>query len=587
MHRHYTGLIALLVVVGIWGATGCAQLKKQPDTGITSEKPAESQARTRSSARYQEPANSYYYFMMAEIQIRQGNMEQAVVYLEKAIQADPEAVDIKKELALVYIQQDKTGKALGLADEIIKQQPDNVEALIISASIRQAMGNTDGAKQAYEQVLAATPERKNIYLVLGRLYLQDEEYKKAVDVFSQMAKKFPDDYSGHFYLGQAYKATGQEELAIEAFNKTLFLQPGLLEPRVELIQIYTARKEPEKVIPLYEAILEQQPENIAARIELAILYIAHMRVTDARSMLAELGKQAETDRMVINTVIQNLVAQKRYPEALVVLEGMLDAAPANPDLQYLTGATKYLMNNTDEALVHLQAVGPESRFYTDAAIQQAGIFSQKNQPQKAIDVLESALDNLDESRSAEKVKLMKFLSAFYLENKDFGKAVALLNDGLAIDPDNTEFQYELGVVFDHMGDNRKAVEQMKTVLELDPENADALNYLGYTYADAGIKLEEAERLIRKALEKKPGNGYILDSMGWLYFKKGDYPEAVNYLEKAVEKVSDDPIILEHLGDAYAKNGQVEKALEVYERALSEKEDETTDLEDKIKRIKQP
>jgi Flp pilus assembly protein TadD len=114
---------------------------------------------------------------------------------------------------------------------------------------------------------------------------------------------------------------------------------------------------------------------------------------------------------------------------------------------------------------------------------------------------------------------------------------------------------------------------MRKVVALDPEDANALNYLGYTYADLGIKLDEAETLVEKAMEFKSDDGYITDSLGWVYYQQGRYEEAVEVLEKAVELVSDDSIILEHMGDAYLKVGRKKDALAFYRKALDRKQED--------------
>ncbi|MFP3999154.1 MAG: tetratricopeptide repeat protein, partial [Desulfobacterales bacterium] len=119
-----------------------------------------------------------------------------------------------------------------------------------------------------------------------------------------------------------------------------------------------------------------------------------------------------------------------------------------------------------------------------------------------------------------------------------------------------------------------------------PENADALNYLGYTFADRGIRLDEAESLIRRALDIEPENGYILDSMGWLYYRKGDYKRARIYIENALEKVPDDPVILEHMGDVYLKLSDRAKALKYYRQARENtgKEENRAELSEKIESL---
>jgi Tfp pilus assembly protein PilF len=126
---------------------------------------------------------------------------------------------------------------------------------------------------------------------------------------------------------------------------------------------------------------------------------------------------------------------------------------------------------------------------------------------------------------------------------------------------------------------------MKSVLALDPKDANALNYIGYTYADLGRNLQEAERLVKSAMEYKPNDGYITDSLGWVYYKQGRYQEALTVLKQAVELVPDDPVILEHLGDTYLKLNQPDKALESYEKALQHDHKEPQTIKDKINTIR--
>ena len=168
--------------------------------------------------------------------------------------------------------------------------------------------------------------------------------------------------------------------------------------------------------------------------------------------------------------------------------------------------------------------------------------------------------------------------------EQYEQAEALFNRGLQKDPENVDLLFRLGVIYDKTGQKDAVIEQMKTVISIEPKNANALNYLGYTYAEMGKNLDEAERLIKVALEEKPDDGYITDSLGWVYYKKGLFKKAVKYLEKAVSLVPDDPIILEHMGDAYFKISQKEKALQFYKRSLSKKKKDREHLEKKIQEL---
>ena len=125
---------------------------------------------------------------------------------------------------------------------------------------------------------------------------------------------------------------------------------------------------------------------------------------------------------------------------------------------------------------------------------------------------------------------------------------------------------------------------MQSVIVIDPEHADALNYIGYTYADAGENLDEAERLILEAMKYKSEDGYIIDSLGWVYYQKGLFEQALKTLKKAVAMVPDDPVIMEHLGDAYLKTNQQKKALEIYRNSFKLKKKDTKELLEKIKKL---
>jgi Flp pilus assembly protein TadD len=108
---------------------------------------------------------------------------------------------------------------------------------------------------------------------------------------------------------------------------------------------------------------------------------------------------------------------------------------------------------------------------------------------------------------------------------------------------------------------------MRAVLAVKVDHAEALNYLGYAYAERGERLDEAQALLERALRVEPENGYYLDSLGWVYFKKGDLERAVKTLERAAALVGPEATILEHLGDTYRAAHRSGDAAAAYRRAL--------------------
>ena len=124
---------------------------------------------------------------------------------------------------------------------------------------------------------------------------------------------------------------------------------------------------------------------------------------------------------------------------------------------------------------------------------------------------------------------------------------------------------------------------MKKALELQPDQPYVLNYLGYSWADHGVNVDLSLDYIERAIQQRPNDGYIIDSMGWVLYKLGRFEEAVIHLEKAVELVPGDPIINDHLGDAYWRVGRKLEAGFQWQRALSNADDVEliADIEDKI------
>jgi tetratricopeptide (TPR) repeat protein len=169
----------------------------------------------------------------------------------------------------------------------------------------------------------------------------------------------------------------------------------------------------------------------------------------------------------------------------------------------------------------------------------------------------------------------------YEEMESYDKAVATLKKGLEVQPDSVRLHFRLGVVYDKAGDKKTCIKEMKAVIGVDPTHAEALNYLGYTYAELGTNLDEAEDLIKWAMKHKPNDGDIVDSLGWVYYKKGHYKMAVKFLEEANRLAPDDATIMEHLGDAYMKVDNPKKGLQYYRKSLEKKGEDTKALEQKI------
>jgi len=147
-----------------------------------------------------------------------------------------------------------------------------------------------------------------------------------------------------------------------------------------------------------------------------------------------------------------------------------------------------------------------------------------------------------------------------------------LHDAKAAEPDmlNSAFYLAYGAAADEAGNLEQAESMLKQSIEVDPDNsAQSCNHLGYMWIERGIHLEEAGKLIARALESDPNNGAFLDSMGWFYFKKGEFPQALEYLKKAASSIKpEDPVVYEHLGDVNLALGDKVQAIADWQKALA-------------------
>ena len=201
--------------------------------------------------------------------------------------------------------------------------------------------------------------------------------------------------------------------------------------------------------------------------------------------------------------------------------------------------------------------------------------------EEAKQLLEEHIGAAD-TRSAE---LFVTLAALHqMEGQDdLSKAVLL--QGIDAFPDDENLLYEYGLMLESSGDHAAALAVMEKIIEIKPDNAAALNFVGYSWAEKKINLDQALDYIQRAIELKPDNGFIRDSLGWVFFRLGKIDQAIKELEAAVRLSPDDPAILDHLGDAYLESGRVRGALQTYKKALKHAMDDEQEKNRIVEKIR--
>lgn len=282
--------------------------------------------------------------------------------------------------------------------------------------------------------------------------------------------------------------------------------------------------------------------------------------TDIAILYAQLAREADPDRL-----------------ALDILVG---------DIQSTDGDIPAALNTFRTASASPQA-NPADRYM--AKLKMADMLSRQKRDEEAKTALEQLVADWPE-----RIEAKRELGHLYRRQENYAKAVELYTQVLDSVPDDVTsiwpVYYSRAVCADKLGNWTLAEADLNKALKLSPDQPYLLNYLGYSWIDRGTNVEEGKRLIHKALEQRPNDGHIVDSLGWAHFKLGELPDAVTWMEKAVEMEPLDAVINDHLGDVYWEAGRYTEARFSWTRALEHDDDhelETAKVQAKLDRPTPP
>jgi tetratricopeptide (TPR) repeat protein len=285
-------------------------------------------------------------------------------------------------------------------------------------------------------------------------------------------------------------------------------------------------------------------------------------------------------------LIVDAIAKLKKGETLPPLVG--SAAAGGAEALYGLGASLGRRGGEDLGLVYLQLALYLSHDHPLALLSLADLYESLKKPDLAIKAYEripqssplhrnaaiqmaTDLDALDRTDEAEKklqelveenpddLEAVLALGGVLRGHKKFAECADVYSKGIDLigkpEKANWVIYYFRGMCYERSRQWPKAEADLKKALDLYPDQPQVLNYLGYSWIDQGVNLDGGMAMIKKAVQQKPDDGYIVDSLGWAYYKLGQYGEAVKQLERAIELKPQDPTINDHLGDAYWQVGR--------------------------------
>lgn len=646
------------------GAQQAPERSLPPDTKAPPAKPATEQKPDQAAAaapRKPDKAQAYYHYSLAHIYEELVSIYGRAEFAQKAIQEyrlaienDPNSEYLNAGLAELYAKTGRIREAVLEAQEILKRDPDNIEAhKLLGRIYLRSLGDLQAGTQSqqvlklaieqFEQIARIDPKNPETFLLLGRLYRLNNEMLKAEGALKTAIQLDPQseeavttlaylyseegdsaravatlnsvpEKTGKIWaaLGYTYEQQKDFKKAVDAYKQAVEYDRDNLDAQRGLAQNLLNDGQTQAALEQYKQIADADPQDAQAFLRMAQIYRSTGKFDLALDNLRKADGLTQDSVEVPYNIALVYEAQGRYDEAAAVLQKLIDKPPASP-----AGYTSGERNNRSIFLEKLGAIYREQgktplAIETFKKILALGDENARTGYQALIDTYrESRQWDLATATAREAVQKMpndrELRLVLAAQLADVGQADQGIADAKALlkgTPDDRVVYLALGQIYSRLRrwsdaeasldqaeklsdspDEKREIlflrasyferqkkydaaeELFKRLLAADPGNPTVLNYLGYMLADRGVRLEEALGYVKKAVEVDPHNGAFLDSLGWAYFKLGNYELAEENLRKAADKSRDDATILEHLGDLYQKTGRLKLAAAQWERAL--------------------
>ena len=460
--------------------------------------------------------------------------------------------------------------ALETAKLWIELDANSTDAQQTATQIYVMNSDLKAAKPLLQKLLEKEETRANGFLYLNNLLSHQANKSAVLQLVQELAAPYPQLAEAHFTIGQAAFQADNLQLALDET-----IRANQLRPRWELAAIQQAdilySTSPEQAIDSYRRFLNNNTDANDARLNLARMLIKQSRFSEAKPELLKLSKLANSNPEILVVVGLLSVQSNEFKDAEKYFKQALNSDIKNKDPIYLyLGQIAEKNGNDAEAIdwynsVQQPIAGAEPKqtdSYLDAKLSMANVISRTQGADAAIKMLDD-LENLSDAQLAQVIIAEANLLA---QAKRFQESYELLGKAVANMPNANELIYDYAMAAERVQQFTVLETQLRKLIKIKPDFAQAYNALGYSFADRNIKLDEANKLIAKALELSPGDHYIMDSMGWVQYRLGNLEKAYEYLSKAYN-LQNDAEIAAHLGEVLWKQGKQDEANQIWQDAL--------------------
>jgi tetratricopeptide (TPR) repeat protein len=506
-------------------------------------------------------------------------LEQAIAEFEKIIALEPKSVEDRMVLGQLYTVKHDKKKAEAQFTAARELEPDAEEVVLNLARLYAESGDMANAAKAIETVPEADRTAK-MEDALGTTYEQLKQPKEAIAAFQRATALEPGDPRAIEALAQALLNANRIDEALAQYRELSAADPENAGALIHIGEILRRQGKYEEALAAIRKARHKEPDNLDAGYNEGLLldvlgrYDEAVQTCEKMVDLTSHANGAYTDEEKNNRGIflERLGALyhelNRTSEAIATYQKMIDMGGSTTVSGYEGQVEAYgdarLYDKAVEASRKAVEANPKD---LQLKLMLAGSLLEAGKSNEGIALAQGLLGTAQDDR-----QVWMRLGQFYTElhrwkeaEEAYIKADALTKK----DEDRAYLLFLRGALAERQKHFDPAEQFFRQALELEPNSAMVLNYYGYMLADKSIRLPEALKLIRKAVEQEPANGAYLDSLGWVYFKMGEYELAEENLHQAVERDRTDPTVHNHMGDLYQKTGRIRLAAAQWEISLKQ------------------
>lgn len=550
-----TRLSVPLAVTGLLLCSACAPVGSVP---VEMGSPADVVYVSRHDSR---ESLALYYFAQARLLMADDDLAGAAESLERAVHNDPDNEDLRFALAEVYIELERPVRARRTIEDILISQPESVRAHLMLGNAYFSNDQPERAIEHYRQVLKLEPDREQVQLHLAIALVRSGELDQAVDELKRLIRQNPESIPGRLALARLYREMKLGVLAEEQYRYLIEHQPESKQAYVELGLLFEEREEWASSLAIFRKAIQHHPLDFALRHHVARILVAMNRYDEALEALTLIIELSPDDFDARRKVGLIYLEQERWDDAIAVFKDILSLRPNLDIVSYYLGSALERKQDWPAALEAFGTIGESSPLYDDAISHLSYIYLETGRLDEAAALLENRLTKEDP-----RPQVFYYLTALYFSDQKLERALAVSEQGVARYPENADLLYQRALALEKTGRHAEAMLAVRDVLAVDDAHADALNFLAYAYAEANTNLDEALRLAQKALASS-SQGHIYDTLGWVHYRLGNYPQALKAIEEAIRQLPDDEVILEHLAEVSLKLNDQERARRIYQRII--------------------